>query len=137
MEPTLSPGDTIFMSRIMAHLGTFDNGDIVIVTLDNFNENKGIIKRIIAKPGDHLVIQNGNVIINGENLNEPYILQHITEGNVNIILEKDQYFVMGDNRAISNDSRDLGLIYKRQISGRVIVRLLPLNQINLLISLLN
>lgn len=135
MEPTLNSGDTIFMSRIMAGLGLFDRGDIVIVILDNLEKKQEIIKRIIAKPGDHLVIHNGNVYINNKILKENYTLQPITEGNMNIFLQKNQYFVMGDNRAISNDSRDLGLVYKNQISGRVMLRLFPLKQISLLTSI--
>lgn len=131
MNPTFNSGDRIIMSRIMISLGIFDRGDIVISRVYNENhEGQDIIKRIIAMPGDNLVIQNGNVYIDGEKLYEPYSLSMFTEGNMNIFLEDGQYFIMGDNRAISNDSRDLGFVYREQISGRVILRWYPFSQIN-------
>jgi len=131
MSPTFNSGDRIIMSRILINLGAFDRGDIIISRVYNQNnQSQDIIKRIIAVPGDNLVIQHGNVYIDGEELYEPYSLDAFTEGNLNIFLEDGQYFVMGDNRAISNDSRDLGLVYREQISGRVIFRWYPFNKAN-------
>ena len=131
MNPTFNSGDRIIMSRIMITLGLFDRGDIVISRVySQDNESQDIIKRIIAVPGDNIVIENGNVYIDGQKLYEPFSLNSFTEGNTNIFLQNDQYFIMGDNRAISNDSRDLGLIYRDQISGRVILRWYPFGQLN-------
>lgn len=131
MSPTFDSGDRIIMSRILITLGAFDRGDIIISRVYNQdNQSQDIIKRIIAVSGDNLIIQHGSVYINGEELLEPYSLDVFTEGNLNIFLEDGQYFVMGDNRAISNDSRDLGLIYREQISGRVIFRWYPFNKLS-------
>lgn len=132
MYPTFSSGDRIVMSRIMVYLNLLNRGDIVISRVYNYGSKHNIIKRIIAIPGDNIVIKNGNVYVNGQLLYEPYSLNQNTYGDMNIFLQKDQYFLMGDNRPISTDSRDFGLIYKNQISGKVLIRWFPFTRLKLL-----
>ncbi|MFZ5966833.1 MAG: signal peptidase I [Bacillota bacterium] len=91
---------------------------------------KNLIKRVIGVEGDHISIKNGNVYVNDQQLVEEYLLEDYTFGDINIDkIPEDKVFVMGDNRNHSMDSRDIGLIDKEQIQGKVVLRVLPLGKI--------
>jgi signal peptidase I len=94
------------------------------------NPGKNLIKRVIGMPGDAIDIVGGDVYINGEKLQETYVSSN-TNGDVHIESIPDgKYFLMGDNRAVSLDSRDsqVGLIDGEKIIGRAIFRLYPLTR---------
>ena len=90
-----------------------------------------LIKRVIAIPGDHLIIKDSKVYINGEVQNEPYIHNEYTSGDIDIIIPENKIFTMGDNREKSLDSRydEVGLVDEDDLMGKVSVRLYPLNRI--------
>ena len=92
------------------------------------------IKRVIGVGGDTVKIKNSKVYVNDEELNEPYIHDEITEGDVDTIVPEGSVFVLGDNREISLDSRydNVGFINESDILGKVFVRLYPFNRISLL-----
>lgn len=112
MNPTLQDGEYGVATRtIISHL---DRGDIVIVD----NEDKLLIKRLIGEPGDHVKCENNVLTINDEVVEESY-----TQGETSdfdIVLGDDEYFVMGDNREHSSDSRLYGAFNKSDILGVII-----------------
>lgn len=130
MENTFSSGDRVVISRAMAYAGMVKDNDIIICRLEG--EDKPVIKRVIASNGDRLVISENKVTLNGIELDEPYIKTDITSGNIDITLGSDEYFVLGDNRELSYDSRRAGVITKDDIIGKVILRWYPLRKIKIL-----
>ncbi len=94
-------------------------------------ERKRLNKRVIATEGDRIKISNSKVYVNGKLLNEPYIHNNYTSGDIDTVVPKGKLFAMGDNRENSNDSRfpDVGMVDEDEILGKVMVRLLPLDNI--------
>ncbi len=131
MEDTFKSGDRVIISRVMAYYGDIKNGDIVVCRLKN--ESDPVIKRVIASNGDKISISNNKVRVNGALLNEPYIKTNKTSGNINVSLGEDEYFVLGDNRVLSYDSRRAGIVKKDDIIGRVILKWYPFNEFKLLL----
>lgn len=130
MYPTLNNKDFLFMSKISKD--SIDNGDIIVfdTTPDmKYRDKIFYIKRVIGKGNDHLVIKDGKVMINNKVLSEKYTDGSYTEGEVDVIIPEGQYFVMGDNRDGSTDSRVFGLVSQDNIEGVVKARVLPLKAI--------
>ncbi|MCD7834194.1 MAG: signal peptidase I [Lachnospiraceae bacterium] len=130
MEPTLSDGDIILLVKT----GKFETGDLI----GFYYQNKLLLKRVIGGPGDYIDIdEDGNVTVNGELLDEPYVTEK-SLGETDITypyqVPENRYFVMGDNRTTSIDSRSsaIGCIEVDQIVGKVILRVWPLKQISLI-----
>ncbi|MCD8053973.1 MAG: signal peptidase I [Lachnospiraceae bacterium] len=121
MEPTLSDNDII----VLVKTGDFETGDLV----GFYYQNKLLLKRVIGGPGDVIDIDDdGVVFVNGEVLDEPYVTeQSLGETDITYPYQvpENRYFVMGDNRSTSIDSRSsvIGCIEKDQIVGRVILRI--------------
>ncbi|MCD8367154.1 MAG: signal peptidase I [Clostridiales bacterium] len=130
MEPTLEDGDII----VLVKTGEFETGDLV----GFYYQNKLLLKRVIAGPGDIVDIdEEGNVYVNDELLDEPYVTEKAlgdTDRDYPIQVPEDRYFVMGDNRATSIDSRStaIGYIETDQIVGKVILRIWPLSSLSLI-----
>lgn len=134
MYPTLNDRDYLILNRMAYKFGDIDRGDIIVFKSDLRQDNgkqKDLIKRVIAIPGDHLIIKDSKVYINGEVQNEPYIHNEYTSGDIDVVIPQNEVFVMGDNRENSRDSRssDVGLVNEDDIIGEVMIRLLPLNKI--------
>lgn len=138
MEPTFHENDRLVVSRVHYLLGQPDRGDIIVFnSLVPSEAERGImlIKRVIGLPGETVEIRDQQVRINGEPLNEPYIkeacrVQRCSDDSWT--LEPDQYFVMGDNRNNSRDSRRFNAVPIQKIVGRVVFRYFPLNSIGLI-----
>ena len=136
MQDTLNPNDYIIMYR-RAYSGDKEprRGDIVIFKSelqDENGKNKLLIKRVIGLPGDKITINDGKVYINDKEYDESYLKDGYTTGSVNNFkVPKGEYFVMGDNRVVSIDSRysEVGCIKKDAIKGRAVLRLFPFTQI--------
>jgi signal peptidase I len=138
MDPTFSTGQFLIVDRLSYRFEKPERGDVIVFRYPN-NPSTYFIKRIIGLPGETLSIKNGIVtIINAEHptgleLNETYIdPAHRSHETTSAVLGPDQYFVMGDNRAQSSDSRIWGVLEKDLIAGRPIVRLLPVTQLSVL-----
>ena len=123
MEPALREGNLI-LTRKTDHLKT---GDIC----GFYYNNELLLKRVIGVPGDMVDIDaEGNVSVNGQVLNEPYVLQKAlgkSDVSFPLLVPEDCYFVMGDNREVSIDSRSsiIGCVNREQIEGKVILKLWP------------
>lgn len=136
MQDTLNPNDYIIMYR-RAYSGDKEpkRGDIVIFKSelqDENGKNKLLIKRVIGLPGDKITINDGKVYINDKEYDENYLKDGYTTGSVNNFkVPKGEYFVMGDNRVVSIDSRysEVGCIKKDAIKGRAVLRLFPFTKI--------
>lgn len=121
MIPTYYDGDTVLVNR----LARIDRGDLVVVLEDN---GKYVIKRVVGMPGDKFQIKDGLVFINGEHYPEDYIYEGNTDYEAGVAEEQiqlgtDEYFILGDNRVVSKDSREIGPVTKDQIIGEVILSL--------------
>ena len=134
MDPTLHDKQRLVTSKI----SNLDRQDI-ITTKEPDNQNMYVVKRIIGLPGDHVQMKNNVLTINGKEYAEPY-LDEFQEQAANadsftndfeVTVPKNQYFVLGDNRLISKDSRIFGFVDKSLIQGKVVVRFWLLNEIKL------
>ena len=123
MHPTLKEKEIMILNKIGLTKG-IDRFDIVVVK----TEEKHLIKRIIAMPGETVTYSEGNLYINGKKMEDKYALSATQDFKV-YKLKKDQYFVMGDNRAVSNDSRNLGPISKKDIIGKTSLVIFPFKEI--------
>ncbi len=138
MVPTFQNGDYILTDKISYKFKEPKKGDIIVLKNPR-NESQDFIKRIIATPGDQIKIESSIVYINENPLNELYIPNDLITRSGNFLTEdetinmgKDQYFVMGDNRSHSSDSREWGTVSKKEIIGRVFFRYIPLNKLGLI-----
>ena len=134
MYPTLEESDYLIINRMAYKTGEPEDGDIIVFSTQLLQENgntKDLVKRIIAVEGEHIKIEDSKVYVNDKLIDEPYIHNNYTEGNVDIVIPKDKVFAMGDNREKSLDSRyeDVGLVDEKDIMGKVVIRLFPFNKI--------
>jgi signal peptidase I len=140
MNPSLQNDDLVIASRIDYRLHAPERGDIVIVK-DPFDPSQDFIKRVVGLPGDHVLIRAGHVYLNGARLDEPYIapdwrtttnwpaLPDQPDGEV---VPPGNYFLLGDNRDHSSDSRLFGYVPQGQIEGKAIARFWPPGGLELL-----
>ena len=136
METTLQDGDNLITDKLTYHFVEPKRFDIVVFPFKE-NKNQLLIKRIIGMPGETVQIIEGKVYINGYELNENYgnaIIESAGLASEPITLGEDEYFVLGDNRNNSQDSRfeSVGNIKRSDLIGRSWVRILTLNEISLL-----
>jgi len=138
MQPTLFENNYIFLSKQSYSFGDPKRGDIIVFHTNlttQKGEEKLLIKRIIGLPGDKISIMEGEVFINDEKQDEEYILDGFTSGYIeNFVVPENKVFVMGDNRAVSLDSRaeEIGCIDIDKIVGKAFFRLYPFGDIGLL-----
>lgn len=133
MEDTLGNGDIICIEKISYRKVAPKRNDIVVVDTKNGNQKQQYIKRIIGLPGEKVKIKKGHVYINGKQLKEIKSFDEIEDGGMardTIFLGKDEYFLLGDNRNNSKDSRnvELGIVKKQQIRGKLCFRIMPIGQ---------
>jgi signal peptidase I len=129
MEPTVYSGQLLLVSRVHYALGTPQRGDIVV--FHSTNGTQELIKRVIGLPGETMEFRDGWVYINGRLEDEPYVYERCDVASCpnNIWqLGIGEYFVMGDNRNFSTDSRSFGTIALESIVGKVLLRYYPLSE---------
>ena len=136
MDPTFETGDYLIVNKISYRFEKPERNTVVVFRYPG-DTSKSFIKRIIGLPGETIVMKDNTVsIINTENpkgfvVDQSYV-SHASPGNLEKTLGPDEYFVMGDNRAESFDSRSWGALPKQYILGKPILRLLPLTEIGIL-----
>ncbi len=134
MEPKLSSEDNLIVDKISYRFHDPERFDIVVFPF-RYEENIFYIKRVIGLPGETVRIdEKGNILINGEILEESYgkeVIQSPGRAYEEIVLADDEYFLMGDNRNNSTDSRDpsVGNVRRDEIVGRAWLRIWPLDQV--------
>ncbi len=131
MEPNFHNNEYLIVDKLSYHFSQPQRGDVdIIIPPDDVT--KDYIKRIVGLPGDTVVIKNGSVFINNKKLVEPYLKageQTLINDNINdemtLKLKSNQYFVLGDNRTNSRDSRFIGPIPKGNIIGKTLLVVFP------------
>ena len=133
MYATLDNNDYLIANKIDYRLHSPQRGDIIILRPPADN-SKDFIKRVIALPGEKLLIRDSKIYINGHKLDEPYLPEFWTtfnnwpnDGTDGKVMRPNEYFVMGDNRNRSQDSRIFGPISRDRIDGRAWFRIWPLD----------
>lgn len=146
MEQTFSDGDYLIVDQLSYNFTTPKRFDIVVFHtefIQGGKESEYYIKRVIGVPGDRVVIKDGVVILYKDNgdtptkLEEDYLisgLKTIAPNSIDVVLKDQEYFVMGDNRGNSSDSRYWGPVDREYIVGKPIVRLFPFNAITLFLN---
>ncbi len=137
MEPTLKPGDRVLVNKLSYDLHSIHRGDIVVFKRPPSEAGdptiKDLIKRVIGLPGDQIESRDGVVYVNGQLLKEPYLPPGTVTTSLPLTkVAPGMYFVMGDNRGNSKDSRFIGAIPGHLIVGRAFVRVWPLSGLGLL-----
>jgi signal peptidase I len=121
MLPRLEDHDRLFINKFVYHFSSIERGDVVVFHYPRDPE-KSYIKRVIALPGDSLRIDHGQVWVNGKALTENYVpeMYRDTRSYAKTIIPDDSYFVMGDHRSISSDSREFGVVERDLIYGKAV-----------------
>jgi signal peptidase I len=138
MEPNFHNNEYLVVEKVSSHFAQYKRGDVVVFKSPT-NPDLDYIKRIIAVPGETIKITNNKIYINGTQIDEDYIpsgdLTLIDQDN-KMILEKtlgpNEYFVLGDNREHSSDSREFGVLDKSSIVGKVWITVYPWNNFGII-----
>lgn len=138
MEPSFHNGQRLMVEKVSYHFSEPKRGDVVVFKYPS-DQRRKFIKRMIGLPGDEIVIKNGLLYVNGQRLDENYI-NGPTYGTYSapsfgpVLVPEGHYFVLGDNRGLSDDSRypDVGFVPKKLMVGKGLFVYWPLNQISLI-----
>ena len=150
MVPTLNSGYVVFAQKISTYVKNYKRGDIVILDgsdMEGYTSPEYLIKRVVGLPGETIRIKDGNVYIKPADSADFFLLQEnylptgtmtyvmdtgLKKGYDEVTLADNEYFCMGDNRPVSNDSRNLGPFTVNRIKGVAVIRVFPLNEIKVL-----
>lgn len=129
MLPNLEDQDRLFINKLAFRVGDIHRGDVVVFLYPH-DQTKSYIKRVIALPGDRVAIDHGRVLVNGQPLREPYVPARFTDdrSQPELRIPPDQFFVMGDHRSISSDSREFGPVPRDLIYGKAAFVYWPMDQ---------
>jgi signal peptidase I len=121
MLPRLEDHDRLFINKFVYRFAAIERGDVVVFHYPRDPE-KSYIKRVIGLPGDKLRIDHGQVWLNGKRLREPYVPEVYEDSRsmADLIVPEESYFVMGDHRSISSDSREFGPVDRPLIYGKAV-----------------
>jgi signal peptidase I len=135
MMPTLDDQERIFINKFVyrLHFGKIDRGDTVVFWFPG-DPTKSYIKRVIAVPGDRVEVNQGAVIVNGQALVENYVPEEYRDQSsmTERTVPQEEYFVLGDHRSSSNDSRAWGMVPRRYIYGKAVFIYWPLDKMGVL-----
>lgn len=127
MAPHIASGEVVLINTIAYHLHAPSRGDIIAFHHDGPTPET-FIKRIVGLPGDRIVIDRGRVIVNGTALDEPYVRYSDQRSFPAVTVPPDALYVLGDNRAASEDSRFWGFVPRDQVLGKALAGIWPLGQ---------
>ena len=144
MYPTIHVGDKVLINKFIYHFTDIKTGDIIVFSPPDFLDMKSdLIKRVIGTPGDTVEVKrNDKVYVNDKALDEPYLdnewanairdtVDAFTEDFTEVCLQEDEYWLMGDNRINSRDSRDFGPFKRSQIKGKDALVIFPFHKIHI------
>lgn len=135
MMPSLEDQERIFINKFIYRfgMGAVERGDMVVFWYPG-DPSKSYIKRVIALPGDRVEIREGDVFLNGEPLKEDYVPDYYRDRQSvpEAVVPPDHYFVLGDHRSSSNDSRAWGPVHRRHIYGKAVFVYWPLDKLGLI-----
>jgi len=126
MVPNLKEGQILLLEKVDKKYSRFD---VVVIDYEENGKKEKIIKRIIGLPGDHVSYKNNTLYINNQKIEEPFIDGKTTDFDLSSLgsynVPENKYFVLGDNRPISKDSRYIGFIDEKNINGKIIFSIYP------------
>ena len=130
MMPSLEDQERIFVNKFVYRLEPIERGDIVVFRYPR-DPSKSYIKRVIAMTGDHIRIDSGQVYVNGKALDEQYVPSEYTDARSypDAVVPENSYFVLGDHRSMSNDSRDFGCVNQSFIYGKAVFGYWPMDKL--------
>ncbi|MFY9842211.1 MAG: signal peptidase I [Terriglobales bacterium] len=130
MMPGLEDQERIFVNKFVYRWEPIQRGDIVVFRYPR-DTSKSYIKRVIGVAGDHIRIENGQVYVNGEALDEDYVPSDYADARnySEIVVPANSFFVLGDHRTMSNDSRDFGPVNERFIYGKAVFGYWPMEKL--------
>lgn len=131
MSPGIHDGDRILVNHLSYVFQDVQRGDIVVLQYP-LDPNLDYIKRVIGLPGDEVCIDREGVFVNGRRLEEPYVAAQDSQSRLIAHVEPEHFFVMGDNRPHSSDSREFGQVPRENLRGKVDVRVWPPNRVGTL-----
>lgn len=133
MLPGLQDQERIFINKFVYRWEPISRGDIVVFRYPR-DTSKSFIKRVIAVGGDRVVIDKGRVYLNGQLLREPYVPREFadTRSTTEIVVPPGEFFVLGDHRSMSDDSRDFGPVDDGFITGKAVFVYWPVDKLGLL-----
>lgn len=133
MEPGLEDQERIFINKLVYRWENVGRGDIVVFRYPR-DPHKSFIKRVIALPGDTIRISFGHVYVNGKAVDEPYVPKDFldTRSYPETVIPANTYFVLGDHRSMSNDSREFGPVPRSHIYGKAVFGYWPMEKMGLL-----
>jgi len=126
MMPGLRDQERIFINKYAYRLGSIERGDVVVFRYPG-DPSKNYIKRIVGEPGDRIEIVRGVVMVNGRRLEEPYVPKKFQDDRSmsEVTVPAGSYFVLGDHRNLSSDSRDFGTVEREAIFGKAVFAYWP------------
>jgi signal peptidase I len=124
MQPTLYADDLVLVNRLAYKFGSPRRGDIIIFQYPPDPNREPYIKRVIGLPGDHIQVGGGQILINGEVIDEPYLKAEPNYAG-SWVVPKDSLFVLGDNRNRSSDSHSWGMVPMGNVMGKALVLYWP------------
>ena len=129
MMPSLEDQERIFVNKFVYRLEAIQRGDIVVFRYPR-DPSKSFIKRVVGLAGDHIRIDAGIVLVNGHALDEDYVPRAYEDERSypEIVVPPDSYFVLGDHRSLSNDSRDFGPVGQNYIYGKAVFGYWPMDK---------
>jgi signal peptidase I len=129
MLPVLEDQDRLFINKLAYRVGEIHRGDVVVFLYPHDHE-KSYIKRVIALPGDSLRIDHGQVYVNDTRVEESYVPRQFADdrSQPEMTVPQHEYFVMGDHRSVSSDSRDFGPVDRELIYGKAAFVYWPMDQ---------
>lgn len=132
MQPQLVDQERIFVNRFIYHLKDIRRGDVVVFWYPK-DHNKSFIKRVLGIPGDEVEIRRGVVYVNGSKIEEPYLKAEYCDGQSyrKVTVPPGHYYVLGDNRNSSNDSRSWGCVPEDLIYGKAVFCYWPISHAGL------
>jgi signal peptidase I len=130
MNPLLSDQERIFINKFVYHFEPIDRGDVVVFWYP-LDRSKSFIKRVVGLPGETIQIRAGDVYIDGQKLSDQYVPPSYLDGSNYgpLKIPSDEYFVMGDHRDSSNDSRVFGPVPRSLIYGKAVFAYWPMDHI--------
>src|SRR5438874_5511215 len=129
MMPSLNDQERIFINKFVYRIEPIQRGDIVVFRYPR-DPAKSFIKRVIGLAGDHIKIEDGRVYLNGGLVAEDYVPRAFEDERSypEVVVPPDSYFVLGDHRSLSNDSRDYGLVDSSYIYGKAVFGYWPMEK---------
>ncbi len=135
MQPLLEDGERIIVNKLLYRFGPIEHGDVVVFWWPR-DPKVSFIKRVVALPGDKVEIKDGVLVVNERRVDEPYVSQGLEDADrtnmAPMEVKPGFYFVLGDHRGSSNDSRNWGEVPEKYIYGKALARFWPVSKASLI-----